>query len=140
AQLQRYYGKPSDTEIIDLAAEATALAHGGHVDKVIYGFQCRGAWILTLEYVFVNGTLTTDDRAGGVCRHADVVDATFTSYLIHSPAWWRLDAAIRDTIEKSLPIVRTPAAAPGYSGGFHTTDRTYSAQGTGFTRSSYRPL
>jgi hypothetical protein len=140
SQMQRYYGKPSDAEIIDYAAEAVALARGGYVDKVIYGFQRNGAWVLTLEYMFVNGTLTGDDRAGGVYRRADVTGTFFTSFLSYSSNWSNLDAATRDAIEKSLPISRTTGAAPGYSGGFHTTDRTYSAQGTGFTRSSYRPL
>ena len=42
--------------------------------------------------------------------------------------------------QESLPFTRTPGEAPGYAGGHHTFDRTYSAHGTGFTRSTYRPL
>jgi hypothetical protein len=138
-QLQRFYGKPSDTEISDYALEAAVLAYRGYVQKVIYGFKRGTYWILTLEYTAVNGTLTADDRAGGVYRHADISGAVFHSYLIRTSAWWNLSPAERDGINESLPITRTSGTAPGYTGGYHTVDRTYSAHGTGFTRSSYRP-
>lgn len=139
-QLQRYYGRPSDAEITDYAVEAAVLAYHGYVAKVIYGFKRGSRWILTLEYTAVNGTLTEDDRAGGVYRHADVSGAAFHSYMTRTSSWWQLTDAGRDEINKSLPFTRTPGEAPGYAGGHHTFDRTYSAHGTGFTRSTYRPL
>lgn len=139
-QLQRYYGRPSDTEIADYAEEVAILAYHGYVEKVIYGFKRGSNWILTLEYTAVNGTLTADDRAGGVYRYADVTGAAFHSYMNRTWSWWLLTDAGRDEINESLPFTRTPGDASGYTGGHHTFDRTYSAQGTGFTRSSYRPL
>lgn len=139
-QLQRYYGRPFDTQIADYAEEIAVLAHHGYVDKVIYGFKRDRNWILTLEYTVVNDTLTADDRAGGVYRYADVSGAVFHSYLTRTSSWWDLTDAGRDDVNASLPFVRTSGAAPGYTGGHHTFDRTYSAQGTGFTRSNYRPL
>jgi|SRR5215470_2019958 len=139
-QLQRYYGRPPDTDIADYAEEIAVLAYHGYVDKVIYGFQRNEDWVLTLEYTMVNGTLTADDRAGGVYRYADVTGAPFTSFLTTTWSWWLLADAGREEINKSLPFVRTPGTAPGYRGGYHTFDRTYSTNGTGFTRSSYRPL
>jgi Bacterial HORMA domain family 1 len=138
-QLQRYYNKPTDTEITDYAVEAAILAYHGYVEKVIYGFMRNEDWILTLEYSYANGTLTADDRAGGVHRYADITGTVFDSYLYYSPSWSFATDARREEIKKSLPITRTPATAPGYTGGYHTSDRTYSAHGTGFTRSSYRP-
>jgi HORMA domain-containing protein len=139
-QLRRYYGTPTDTQIAEYAEEAAILTYHGYVEKVIYGFQRGPSWILTLEYTVVNGTLTTDDRAGGVYRRADVAGAVFHSYMNRTPAWRSLTDADRNEINKTLPFTRTPADAPGYIGGHHTFDRTYSAQGAGFTRSSYRPL
>ena len=139
-QVQRYYGKPNDTDIANYAEEIAVLAYHGYVEKVIYGFKRNDKWILTLEYVAVNGTLTTDGRAGGIYRDANATGATFSSYLYRATAWWRLTEAGRNEIDKSLPFTRTPAEASGYTGGYHTSDRTYSAQGTGFTRSTYRPL
>jgi len=139
-QLQRYYGKPSDTAITGYAVEAAILAYRGYIEKVIYGFMRGGSWILTLEYTAVNGMLTADDRAGGVYRYADTTGAVFHSSMTRTPSWWALTDAGRDEVNKSLPFTRTIAQAPGYTGGHHTVDRTYSAHGTGFTRSSYRPL
>jgi hypothetical protein len=138
-QLQRYYGRPSDSDIADYAEEVAILAHHGYIEKVIYGFKRGPHWILTLEYAAVNGTLTADDRAGGVYRYADVAGATFHSYLNRTWSWWMLTEGGRAEINKSLPFTRTAGEAPGYTGGHHTFDRTYSAQGTGFTRSSYQP-
>ncbi|SEF27416.1 hypothetical protein SAMN05421837_103823 [Amycolatopsis pretoriensis] len=138
-QVQRYYGRPSDSAITDYALEAALLSHGGYVDKVIYGFQRDGDWILTLEYTAANGTLIADDRAGGIYRHADTDGAVFTSFLHYSLKWSFLPSTDRDEFTELLPFSRTDAPAPGYTGGYHTFDRTYSSSGTGFTRSTYRP-
>lgn len=145
-QLQRWYDRPSEVQIDQYAEEIAILGYGNdsengsYVDKVIYGFRRNGAWLLTLEYVFVNGMLTTDDRAGGVYRSADVTDADFHSYLTYSSTWRALSEADRAAINKSLPFTRIPGDALGYTGGYHISDRTYSREGTGFTRSTYRPL
>jgi hypothetical protein len=77
-QLQRSYGRPSDNDIQAYAEEIAILAYHGYVDKVIYGFKRGISWILTLEYIAVNGTLNADDRAGGVYRYADIGGADFT--------------------------------------------------------------
>ncbi|MBB5774064.1 HORMA-1 domain-containing protein [Nonomuraea jabiensis] len=139
-QVQRYYGSPSDDDIEDYALEAALLSYGRYVDKIIYGFQRSGNWILSLEYTSADGTLVADDRAGGIYRHANTDGAIFTSYLYYSWKWSQLVGADRDDFVELLPFARTSAPAPGYTGGYHTSDRTYSAHGTGFNRSTYRPL
>jgi hypothetical protein len=55
-------------------------------------------------------------------------------------SWCALSDIDRAEVNRSLPFTRTPGSAPGYTGGHHTFDRTYSAHGTGFSRSSYQPL
>jgi hypothetical protein len=139
-QLQRWYGHPSDQEILDYAVEAAVLAHRGYLKKVIYGFRRNGAWVLTLEYTAVAGTLAADDRAGGVYRHADVAGAQFHSYLYRTDAWWQLTTAERHAVDAAAGIRRVGAQALGYTGGQHIVDRAYSARGTGLQRSSYHPL
>ena len=139
-QLQRYYGSPSDQEIIDYSVEAAVLVHRGYLRKIVYGFRRAGAWVLTLEYTSVAGTLAADDRAGGVYRHADVAGAQFYSYLFRTDAWWQLSTAERHAVDAATGIRRSGADALGYAGGQHTVDRAYSARGTGLQRSSYRPL
>lgn len=100
----------------------------------------NGDWIFALEYTNVNGTLVADDRAGGIYRHADTDGAVFTSFLYYSWKWSQLTGTDRDDFTELLPFSRVDAPAPGYTGGYHTSDRTYSAHGTGFTRNTYRPL
>jgi hypothetical protein len=138
-QVQRFYDCPADDDIADYAVEAALLSHGGYVDKVIYGFQRDGDWIFALEYTAANGTLVSDNRAGGIYRYADTEGAVFTSYLYYSWKWKFLSGSDKADFTKSLPFSRTSALAPGYTGGYHTSDRTYSSRGTGFTRSTYRP-
>ena len=139
-QLQRYYYSPPEQDIVDYATEAAVLAYHGYVDKMTYGFKRAGNWILALEYRFVDNVLQGDDRAGGVYRNANTAGAAFASYLEPSQSWWELTDSRRNEIRNSLPVIRSHAAAPGYAGGYHTVDRSYSASGTGFARSSYRPL
>jgi len=139
-QVQRYYGRPTNTEIDDYALEAALLSYRGFVDKVIYGFKRNGAWVLALEYTSVNGTLVADDRAGGIYRDAEVAGLPFTSFLHYNTSWSRFGGVERDAFIKVLPFTRTTAPAPGYTGGYHVSDRSYSANGSGFTRSTYRPL
>ncbi len=139
-QVQRYYRKPSDSEIEDYREEAVALARHGYIKKVIYGFQRNGSWIFTLEYTAEYGTLVGDDRAGGVYRYANVDGADFTSYLWRSQKWWDLTQSERDDVEETFRLKRIGATAPSYTGGYLSADRTYSSQGTGFNRGMYRPL
>ena len=139
-QLQRHYGRPSDQEITDYATEAAVLAYRRYLEKVIYGFRRGNDWILTLEYTAVDGTLTADDRAGGVYRRADVSGAVFYSFLYRTAAWWQLTDRERDDINDTVPIRRVSGTDPGYVGGQRVVDRAYSAHGTGLQRSSYHPL
>lgn len=141
-QVQRYYPKhgPSDADIMDYALEAALLSHRGYVNKITYGFQRHGDWILALDYTNVDGTLVADDRAGGIYRYANTDGTIFNSFLRYSSKWSLLPSTDRDEFAELLPFTRTTAPAPGYTGGYHTSDRTYSAHGTGFTRSMYRPL
>ncbi|WP_280331289.1 hypothetical protein [Nocardia wallacei] len=46
-QLQRYYDAPTDSEIDSYAEEATVLSQHSCIEKVLYGFQRSGSWILT---------------------------------------------------------------------------------------------
>jgi hypothetical protein len=139
-QMQRTYGHPTDEDILDFAEEAAVLAHYGYVDKLTYGFQRNGSWILALEYRFVEGILQADDRAGGVYRGADITGANFGSFLEWSFSWTQQTDTRQAEITAILPVIRTPSSLPGYSGGYHVSDRGYSTSGTGFARSTYRPL
>ncbi len=139
--LQKAYGYPSDARIEAFGEEAAILLRDGYLGEVIYGYRRNGNWILALSYVARgDGTLDADDRAGRVSRGDDVSGAVFHSYLTHSRAWDKLTWDERRAIEAKLPVTRTSGEPPGTTGGYWRTDRTYSSNGTGVARSTFRSL
>jgi hypothetical protein len=138
--LQRFYGRPTDTEIDDYAGELVELLVGGYVQRITYGFKRSSAWMVALRYeARLDGTLTADDRAGRVIPGIDITGAGFYSYLVHSYAWTLLDPDERARIEARLPVQRTGADEPSSSNGAWIQDRSYSAAGSGVQRASFRP-
>ena len=134
-QFQRWYGEPSDTWIDAYHDERVVLSARGLVDRVKYGFQRGGIWVLTLEYTFrYDGTLLGDDRAGGV-RHAFSRNgAVFGSYLYWSSAWDRLSPSERDAVCSLLPFGRSSSEEARYAAGHYANDRTYAVDGSGASR------
>jgi hypothetical protein len=133
-QFQRWYGEPSDAWIDAYHDELVVLSARGLVERVKYGFQRSGIWVLTLEYTFrYDGTLVGDDRAGGV-RHNFSRNAVFGSYLYFASAWDRLSPSERDAVRRLLPFDRTPSDEVGYAAGRYASDRTYSVDGSGASR------
>lgn len=134
-QCQRWYGEPSDTWIEAYHDELVVLSARKLVDRVKYGFQRNGAWVLTLEYTFrYDGTLVGDDRAGGVRQAFDLNDAVFGSYLYWSSAWHQLNLNERDAIRSLLPFERTSSEEARYAAGRYANDRTYAVDGSGASR------
>jgi hypothetical protein len=138
--LQRFYWRPTDTEIDDYTGELVELLLGGYIQRITYGFKRGGAWVVALRYeARLDGTLTTDDRAGRVIPGIDIAGASFYSYLVYSQAWDLLDPAERARIKARLPVQRTGADEPSSSNGAWVQDRSYSAAGSGVRRTSFRP-
>lgn len=140
-RLQRFYGRPTDKEIDDFVAELIAFLVAGYLDSVEYGFRTAlGQRVVSLLYqVDRSGNLTTDDRAGGVYARADISNATWFSYLTHHSSWESLTPLDRERFEARLPIHRTPAAAPTDGNGYWEIDRSYSSDGSGVRRQTFRP-
>jgi hypothetical protein len=134
-QFQRWYGEPSDAWIDAYHDELVVLSSRGLVDRVKYGFQRNGSWVLTLEYAFrYDGTLVGDDRAGGVRHEFNRNGAVFCSYLYFSSAWDRLSPSERAAVSKLLPFDRTTGDEARYAAGRYASDRTYSIDGSGASR------
>jgi hypothetical protein len=139
--LQRAYGDPSNTAIDAYGEEAAHLLNEGLLDTVTFGYRRNDAWILALSYTArSDGTLSADDRAGHIPRGADVAGASFYSYLTYSAKWSELTVAEQQAVESTLPVDRTPAAEPGTIGGYWTDGKSYSSNGSGVARRTFRPL
>jgi hypothetical protein len=138
--LQRFYGRPTDTEIDAYSGELVELLLGGYVKQVTYGFKRSGAWVVALRYeARLDGTLTADDRAGKVTPGINITRASWSTYLGYSYAWTLLDPAERARIKARLPVQRTGANEPSSTNGAWIQDRSYSAAGSGVQRASFRP-
>ncbi len=140
-RIQRLYGgRPTDTQIAEFEAEATAMIKAGYLESVSYGFQRNGDWIEpTLRYTardLMDGA-ANDDDPGRIRPGADISGAGFCSYLCYSSAWFRLTKPEQDAFEATLPFPRSGAPAPGVNG-YMSDDKTYSAGGRALQRASVR--
>ena len=139
-RMQRFYRKPSDANIADYETEVVELLKDGYLGTVTYGFKRDGFWVEpTLRYTArdLAGGSASDNDPGRVRPGADITGATFSSYLIHSPAWHSLDESQRKPVGDRLPFTRTGADEPG-TNGYWVPDRTYSAGGRALDRGSVR--
>lgn len=137
-RMQRLYGRPSDTEIENTILEVLELLYLGYLRDVHIGFKRNGNWVVAIRYEAHNGGLVTDDNAGGVPAGIDIAGASHYNHLRYSNAFLALPPAEQERIKASLPWRRTPGGLPGDGGGYWTVDRTYSRNGGGTARSTFR--
>lgn len=140
-RIQRLYGgRPTDTQIAEFEAEATAMIKAGYLESVSYGFQRNGNWIEpTLRYTArdLMGGAANDDDPGRIRPGADISGASFCSYLCYSAAWFTLSKQQQDAFQTALPFARSSAPAPGVVG-YLSDDKSYSAGGRALQRASVR--
>jgi hypothetical protein len=137
-RMQRLYGRPTDTEIENTILEVVELLYLGYLRDVHIGFKRGDKWIVAIRYEARNGGLLTDDSAGGVPAGVDITGATHYNHLRYNDAFFALSPDERERIEASLPWRRTAGNLPGDGGGYWTSDRTYSRNGGGAARSTFR--
>jgi hypothetical protein len=139
--LQRAYGKPNDTDIENYGEEAAQMLNAGYLGTVTYGFMKDGKWIVALRYTANNdGSLSTDDRAGQIPRGVSIHGASFYSYMTYAPKRWTVTSTDWTKFCEALPFTRSGADEPGTSGGYWTSDHTYSSNGSGVARTTFKPL
>jgi hypothetical protein len=139
-RMQRFYGSPGDIWITHYEAEITHFMKGGYLGVATYGYKRDGKWIEpTLQYAArdLAGSAANDDDPGRVRAGANIVGASFATYMTYTAAWNSLSDAERDAFRKHLPFTRGGAAEPTVNG-YLTGDRTYSAGGRALNRASVR--
>jgi len=139
-RIQRFYGSPSDLKIVEYESEITEMLKNGYLAKVTYGFKKDNNWIEpTLSYTAydLNGATGTDDDPGRIKPNANVVGATFGSFLEYTSKWDSLSSEEKDKFQKTLPIQRSSALEPGVSG-YLSSDKSYSSGGKSLNRSSVK--
>lgn len=140
-RMQRLYRWPTDKVIDDLMTEITELLALDHLKTVEIGFDRNGKRMFSLSYESRrDGTLVSDDNAGGLPRGVDVTGCHHINYLTFTEKWFALTQTERDAVEAKLPYVRSPAPEPQDGSGYWTQDRSYSAAGGGTVRRVFKPI
>lgn len=139
-RIQRFYDKPSDSDITAYETEATEMLRAGYLEEVTYGFKRNGNFIEpTVRYTArdLAGGSANDDDPGRIRTGANVSGASFSSFMSYTPAWWALSFNERAAFKAKLPFQRSAADEPGISGHL-ASDRTYSSGGRALDRSTVR--
>lgn len=138
-RIQRFYGKPSDTDINEYESEVIALLKSGYLYTVTYGFKKDGNWIEpTLHYTARDLIAeATNDDPGRIRPGANINGAAFYSYLTYTSLWNNLTYEEKEQFKRSLPFQRVGATQPDFSGYLYD-DRTYSSGGRALYRASLR--
>ena len=137
--LRAYYSQPSESAIWDFYEELVGLLAGGYVASVEYGFKRSGQRIVSLYYEARTDGSLSDGKSGGVYARADISGASWFAFLVYSRKWDLLSHSAQQEIEARLPIKRSYGQAPGDGNGYWTTDRSYTSQGVGVQRRTFRP-
>lgn len=137
--MRDHYGLPSEAKIRDYNTELAVLLTEGCLDSVEYGFKRNDRRIVSLYYkVRADGSLT-DGRSGGVYARADVNGADWFSFLTYNGRWERLGEDERRQIKDRTHVKRSSGQAPQDGSGRWVADRSYSSQGVGTQRQTFRP-
>ena len=138
-RFQRFYGRPSNTEIDAYEEELVALINQDYVRTVTYGFKRDGNWVIALRYrARSGGILLVDDDPGKIRPGEDVASAAFTSFLVYNLNWSFLSHQQQERFKATLPFQRSSGQEPGIENGWWADDLTYSAGGHGLGRSTLR--
>ena len=139
-RMQRFYGHPSDEDIVNYESEAIELLKAGYFGTLTVGFLRGGQWIEpTLRYTArdLAGMAANDDDPGRVFPGRDISGATFHNYLTYSAAWNLLAESEKDAFKRRMPFYRTGMAQPTVNG-YMVDDKMYSAGGRALNRASVR--
>lgn len=137
--MRTHYGFPSAKSATDFAEEAAILLAKRCLGSVEYGAKINGVVVFALRYsARSDGTLNIDDRPGRVPADMNLAGATFYSWLTYSPEWTTLGAAEQAIIESSLPVQRTAGFEPVQAAGQWSGQRSYSSNGEGVERQTFR--
>src|SRR5690348_10046753 len=107
ARIQRFYDLPTNSQIQAYEAELTEFLKAGYLQTVTYGFKRDGNFIEpTLRYTAreLMGSSSADDDPGKIRPGANVLGATFGSYMTYSDAWNKLTGAEQQHFKSRLPF------------------------------------
>ena len=137
--MRAYYEQPDESRIREYGEELVELLAGDYLASVEYGFMRNDQMVVALRYEVRQDGSLQDGKSGGVFAGADISNAKWFSVLTNSLKWVSLSDVERQQIEERIPIKRTPGQGPQDGSGRWVTDRSYSSEGVGTQRRTFRP-
>lgn len=137
--MRSHYGWPTAQAATDFAEEAALLLAKRYLGTVEYGAKINGVVVFALRYTArSDGTLSIDDRPGRVPSDLNLAGASFYSWLTYSDEWWKLGSTEKALIESGLPVQRSTGSEPVVGYGTWSGQRSYSSNGEGVERQTFR--
>jgi hypothetical protein len=132
-------GHPTESEVDLYYRELVEYLVHGFLDNVEYGFKKNDQRIVSLKYKVETSGLLSDSHAGGVYARVDISGATWFSYLSQNSKFFSLSLEDSRAFRSKFTLSRSTGEPPKEGLGYWITDRTYSADGMGTQRQTFRP-
>lgn len=139
-QCQRFYSRPTETEIESYQGELIVLLHGGYIKSYEFGFKTKDERrVVSWHYTVGPSGDLEGGRSGGLYSAANVASAVWFNFLTPSAEWYALSTAERDKIKANYSVRRTDGSPPQDGNGYWDSSRQYTSGSVAVTRKEFRP-
>lgn len=138
-QCRRFYGVPSDVDIIAYNDELVVMLQGRYVSAYEFGFKQAGKRVVSWFYTVTAAGDLEGGRSGGLYAAADVRGASWFNFMTYDDAWFELSETGREAVRAQHTIRRAAGEPPSDGSGRWVSDRTYVSGGVAIQRREFRP-
>jgi hypothetical protein len=139
-QCRRFYGRPSETSIIQFRDELVVLLAGRYVSTYEFGFTTTDdKRIVSWRYKVNTAGDLEGGRSGGLYAAAETSKGQWFNYLWTNSTWANLTSSDRDKVRAQYNINRVDGDPPSDGSGHWVRDRTYGSGGVALEREEFRP-
>lgn len=136
----RLHGQPSLSTVEKYNEELVELLRYGYLSQYEFGFKRNDQRVLSWSYeVDASGSISSDDRAGKMSAYIDLSGTSFFNFMWPSSKYYDLTSDQQSAFDESHPVDRISGEPPSDGAGcWSSTEKNYSAGGTGVSRRSFR--
>ena len=136
----RLHGRPALSTVERYNEELVELLRYGYLRRYEFGFKRNDQRVLSWCYdVDASGNISSDDRTGKMSAYIDLTGTIFFNFMWPSSKYYSLTSDEQSSFQGSHPVDRTSGEPPRDGAGYWTsTEKNYSAGGTGVSRRSFR--
>lgn len=138
-----HYGYFSEDYAQKLINDIRVFIDEETIDRVKFTWTRSGSNVVLeeLDYEVVWGNIgLVDDRSGGIRYRFELTTANFQVHITYSDRWRKMPEDQKKLIREDLKLEWRPANQLDYSGGQWSSERSYSKDGLGLSRSRFTRL